>query len=102
MHLRRCIFVDASSSKHLCRSCASSLPQTKADFGHFLAGLIDSDGHIRKNGFVVIAFHSKEISVAYYLKKVLNSGSVYKIKNRHAVTYECMSNDVPNRKLSKK
>jgi Homing endonuclease len=50
-------------------------PQTKEEFGYFLAGLIDSDGHIRKNGSVVIAFNVKEVSVAYYLKKIIGSGA---------------------------
>nr|AOC61521.1 putative LAGLIDADG homing endonuclease [Rhexinema sarcinoideum] len=67
-------------------------PQNYEEFGYFLAGLIDADGHIRKNGSVVIAFHLKEKSVACYLKKVIGFGSIYKVKNRQAVTYECMNN----------
>lgn len=66
-------------------------PQNQEEFGYFLAGLIDADGHIKKNGSVVIAFHLKEISVAYYLKNVIGFGSIYKVKNRRAATYECMN-----------
>lgn len=46
-------------------------PRTKTEIGYFLAGLIDSDGHINKLGYVIIAFNLNDISVAYYIKKVL-------------------------------
>lgn len=51
-------------------------PQTKEEFGYFLAGLIDSDGYIRKNGSIVIAFNYKEKSVSCYRKKVISSGLI--------------------------
>jgi hypothetical protein len=63
-------------------------PQTQEEFGSFLAGLIDSDGHISKL-HINISFNFKDISVAYYVKKSIGFGSVKKIKNKFAVTYVC-------------
>lgn len=63
-------------------------PQSKSEFGFFLAGLIDSDGHISKTS-ISICFNYKDISVAYYVKKSIGFGSVKKIKNKFALTYVC-------------
>jgi len=64
-------------------------PQTLEEFGHFLAGLIDSDGHITKDGCVNIAFNTNDISVAYYIKKMIGYGKVSQAKYSFIVRYSC-------------
>lgn len=64
-------------------------PIIKNEFGSFLAGLIDGNGHISKQGYALIVFHEKDLSVAYYLKKVLNYGYVRKVKNKRAYDFKC-------------
>nr|AOC61520.1 putative LAGLIDADG homing endonuclease [Rhexinema sarcinoideum] len=66
-------------------------PQTKEAFGYFLAGLIDGSGHISKAGYVQVDFHAYDISVAYYLKKMIGSGKVSQEKKRLSVRYRCTS-----------
>jgi len=63
------------------------LPQNSSDFGYFLAGLIDSDGHFNKIPQLVICFHKNDIHLAYYLKKFLGFGTVNKIKQKAAYRY---------------
>jgi hypothetical protein len=59
--------------------------QKDVDFGHYLAGLIDGDGHIdKKNGIIKISFFKLDVSLAYYIKKRLGYGSVHKIKSKNA------------------
>lgn len=62
-------------------------PNNIVDFGFFLAGLIDSDGHFSKIPQLVVCFHEKEIHVPYYLKKKLGYGIVSKVKNKKAVAF---------------
>lgn len=62
-------------------------PYGIVDFGFFLAGLIDSDGHFSKIPQLVVCFHEKEIHTAYYLKKKLGYGIVSKVKNKKAVKF---------------
>lgn len=64
-------------------------PCTKEQLGYFLAGLIDADGHIDTYGYVRIAFHEKDVSVAYYIKKILGYGSVQPVKNKAAYLFTC-------------
>jgi hypothetical protein len=64
-------------------------PQTDNEFGYFLAGLIDADGHISKPGYVQIDFHVNDISVAYYIKKKIGYGKVTEEKKRFSVRYRC-------------
>jgi hypothetical protein len=64
-------------------------PQTQEEFGHFLAGLIDSDGSIAKPGYVQVDFHTNDISVAYYIKKMIGYGKVSQEKKRFSVRYRC-------------
>lgn len=56
-------------------------PINDSELGHYLAGLIDSDGHFNSKQQLVIAFNSSDSSLAYYLKKQIGYGSVHKIKN---------------------
>lgn len=59
-------------------------PVSDDQFGHYLAGLIDGDGHFNSKQQLVIAFHSLDVSLAYYIKKRLGYGSVKKVKNKNA------------------
>ncbi len=63
-------------------------PQTKDELGYFLAGLIDSDGHIGYH-YIGLSFNYSDISVAYYVKSIIGYGSVKKVKNKWAVSYIC-------------
>ena len=58
------------------------------DLGYFLAGLIEGEGWF---GFkeLHIIFNEKDISLAYFIKKRIGYGNVYKIKNKKAVRYIC-------------
>ena len=44
-------------------------PVNDIQLGHYLAGLIDGDGHFSGKQQLVIAFNSLDTSLAYYLKK---------------------------------
>lgn len=66
-----------------------SQPLTLEQFSFFLAGLIDADGHINKLGNVIITFHSRDISVAYYIKTRIGYGRVSKHIQKNAITYVC-------------
>jgi hypothetical protein len=54
------------------------------ELGYYLAGLIDGDGHFSKNQ-LIIAFNIQDIALAYFLKKQIEFGNVYKVKNKNAV-----------------
>jgi hypothetical protein len=60
-------------------------PLNDEQFGHYLAGLIDGDGHFSSKQQLVIVFNSLDISLAYYIKQRLGFGIVRKIKNKNAV-----------------
>ncbi len=61
--------------------------ESSENFGFFLAGLIDGDGHFSKIPQLVICFYEKDVSVAYFLKKKIGYGIVSKIKNKKAFKY---------------
>jgi hypothetical protein len=60
-------------------------PINDIQLGHYLAGLIDGDGHFSKKQQLVIAFNSLDTYLAYYLKKQIGYGSVQKVKDKNAV-----------------
>ena len=64
-------------------------PDNTVDFGFFLAGLIDSDGHFSKKEptQLVVCFHEKEIHTPYYLKKKLGYGIVSRVKNKKGINF---------------
>ena len=64
-------------------------PQTKDEFGYFLAGLIDADGHIAMRGYVQIDFNILEISTAYYIRKCVGYGEVSQERARLSARYRC-------------
>ena len=59
-------------------------PLDNEQLGHYLAGLIDGDGHFSKAQQLVIVFSSADAFLAYYLKKSLGYGNVKKVKNKNA------------------
>jgi len=68
-------------------------PLNDDEFGHYLAGLIDGDGHFSNKQQLVIAFHSLDVSLAYYIKKRLGYGNVKKVKNKNAFLLIIASKD---------
>jgi LAGLIDADG endonuclease len=62
-------------------------PIMEDDFGYYLAGLIDGDGHFSMTGQLIIVFHILDVSLAYYIKKKLRYGRVKKVKNKKAVIF---------------
>jgi hypothetical protein len=61
---------------------------TDTEFGYFLAGLIEGDGWFGKKELHII-FAENDISLAYFIKKRIGHGNIYKIKNKKAVRYIC-------------
>lgn len=59
-------------------------PLNNEQFGHYLAGLIDGDGHFSKQQQLIIVFNYKDAFLAYYIKSQLGHGKVHKIKNKNA------------------
>ena len=59
-------------------------PVNEDQFGHYLAGLIDGDGHFSTQQQLVIVFHSLDVSLAYYIKERLGFGNVKKVKDKNA------------------
>lgn len=59
---------------------------TTQHFPALLAGIIDGDGHINKIPQLCIAFHEKDVSVAYDLKSRIGFGTVSPVKNKRAYT----------------
>ena len=62
-----------------------SKPLTDNEFGHYLAGLIDGDGHFSKTPQLVIVFNQLDASLAYYIKGRIGYGNIYKVKKKEAV-----------------
>lgn len=58
------------------------------EFGYFLAGLIEGDGWFGKKELHII-FTESDASLAYFIKKRIGYGNVYKIKDKNAVRYIC-------------
>ena len=62
-------------------------PINKDQFGHYLAGLIDGDGHFSSKQQLVIVFNILDISLAYYIKEKIGFGSIRKVKDKNAYLY---------------
>jgi len=69
--------ISIHNSKHL-------KPLNDNQFGHYLAGLIDGDGHFSSKQQLVIVFSSSDLSLAYYLKIRIGYGQIRKVKNKNA------------------
>ena len=61
---------------------------TDKEFGYFLAGLIEGDGWFGCKQLYII-FAEEDTSLAYYIKKRIGHGNIYKIKDKKAVRYIC-------------
>ena len=61
---------------------------TDTEFGYFLAGLIEGDGWFGKKQ-IQILFAENDVTLAYYIKKRIGYGNVYKINNKKAISYIC-------------
>lgn len=68
-------------------------PLNDSQLGHYLAGLIDGDGHFSKIGQLIIAYDEKDKSAAYWLKETIGYGSVSKIKDKKAYKYVITKSD---------
>jgi len=60
-------------------------PANDNEFGHYLAGLIDGDGHFSSAQQLVIVFNSLDIQLAYYIRERIGYGIVRKVKDKNAV-----------------
>jgi hypothetical protein len=60
-------------------------PDNDTDFGYYLAGLIDGDGHFSKALQLVIVFNELDASLAFYIKEKLGYGNIHKVKNKKAI-----------------
>lgn len=77
--------VDTENVKPISIHVAKHLKPVKDEqFGHYLAGLIDGDGHFSSKQQLVIVFNSLDLSLAYYIKDRLGFGTIQKIKNKNA------------------
>lgn len=56
-------------------------PINDDEFGYYLAGLIDGVGCFSKTPNLYIIFHVNNISLAYYIKKKIGSGTIKKFEN---------------------
>jgi len=72
-----------SISEHVPKHLKPSVNQ----FGHYLAGLIDGDGHFSSQQQLVIVFHSLDASLAYFIKERLGFGTVKKVKDKKAYLF---------------
>jgi hypothetical protein len=59
-------------------------PLNDTQLGHYLAGLIDGDGHFSSRQQLVIVFNLADIQLGYYIKKKIGFGSIQKVKNKNA------------------
>lgn len=73
-------FISIHNPKHL-------KPVNDHQFGHYLAGLIDGDGHFSVKLQLVIVFNRLDASLAYYIKNRIGFGNVKKIKNKNAYLF---------------
>ena len=58
---------------------------TENTLGHYLAGLIDGDGHFSTIGHIVISFNLRDKRDAYSIRSLLGYGKVCPVKNKNAV-----------------
>ena len=61
---------------------------TDVEFGYFLAGLIEGSGWFGKKQLYIV-FSQNDTSLAYYIKKRIGYGNVYKTIDKKVVRYLC-------------
>jgi hypothetical protein len=67
-------------------------PLNEEQFGHYLAGLIDGDGHFYPKQLVIV-FSSPDIDLAYYVKKILSFGHIKKVKDKNVYLFIVSNKD---------
>jgi hypothetical protein len=77
--------ISIHSPKHL-------KPANDHELGHYLAGLIDGDGHFSSAQQLVIVFNYLDIQLAYYIRERIGHGNVRKVKDKNAVLMIISSN----------
>ena len=83
--LRGGVVVNSEHVKHISKHVPKHLkPLNNEQLGHYLAGLIDGDGHFSKAQQLVIVFSSPDAFLAYYLKEKLGNCNVKKVKDKNA------------------
>ena len=83
--LRGGIVVNSEHVKHISKHVPKHLkPLNNEQLAHYLAGLIDGDGHFSKAQQLVIVFSSPDAFLAYYLKEKLGYCNVKKVKDKNA------------------
>jgi hypothetical protein len=75
-------------SPHLSHNIHDKFLKDRNHFGFFLAGLIEGDGCFDKRGLTIV-FHESDVKLAYYIKKFIGYGNVYKLKDKKAFRYQC-------------
>ena len=80
---------ETGRKKFTCHRPMPRLPQNDLEFGSFLAGLIDSDGHFNNIPQLVISFHANDSRLAYFLKSSIGYGKVRKVNSKSALVYVC-------------
>lgn len=81
--LRNGIVVNSEHVKRTSRHVPKHLkPLNNGQLGHYLAGLIDGDGHFSKAQQLV--FSSSDAFLAYYVKEILGNCNVRKVKDKNA------------------
>jgi hypothetical protein len=83
--LRNGVIVNLEHVRHISIHVPKHLrPLNNEQLGHYLAGLIDGDGHFSKAQQLVIVFSFPEAFLAYYLKEKLGNCNVRKVKDKNA------------------
>ena len=83
--LRNGIIVESENIKNISDHVPKHYkPTNNEQLGHYLAGLIDGDGHFSATPQLVIVFSSPDAFLAYYLKEKLGHCNVKKVKNKNA------------------
>ena len=75
-------------------------PLNDEQFGHYLAGLIDGDGHFCSKQQLVIVFSSPYVNLAYSVKKILGYGHINKVKDKNAYLFIVSNKDGINKVLN--
>lgn len=83
--LRNGVVVDSEHVKHISKHVPKHIkPLNNNQFGHYLAGLIDGDGHFSEAQQLVIVFSYTDAFLAYNLKQKLGNCNVKKVKDKKA------------------
>ena len=83
--LRNGVVVKSEHVKAISKHVPKHLkPLNNEQLGHYLAGLIDGDGHFSIAQQLVIVFSSLDAFLAYYLKEKLGNCKVKKVKDKKA------------------